>query len=124
MKVNKVIIRSQQLTREELLQLIQSIRACEQKSFPDKEISILLEVPELSSSECQEIRASIKPPYKYGPWIISLAGEASDWPEFGQYARQKYPELDEDLITMIEGLIEHVVEVKNIKSSIGGKKVN
>ena len=30
-----------------------------------------------------------------------------DWPEFRDYARQKYPnELDEDLITMIEDLIE------------------
>lgn len=31
----------------------------------------------------------------------------ADWPEFREYARQKYPdELDEDLITMIEDLIE------------------
>ena len=30
-----------------------------------------------------------------------------DWPEFREYAQQKYPgELDEDLITMIEDLIE------------------
>jgi transcriptional regulator with XRE-family HTH domain len=30
-----------------------------------------------------------------------------DWPEFREYARQKYPtEIDEDLITMIEDLIE------------------
>jgi transcriptional regulator with XRE-family HTH domain len=30
-----------------------------------------------------------------------------DWPEFREYARQMYPnELDEDLITMIEDLIE------------------
>lgn len=30
-----------------------------------------------------------------------------EWPEFREYARQKYPdELDEDLITMIEALIE------------------
>ena len=30
-----------------------------------------------------------------------------DWPEFREYARQKYPnELDEDLITLIEDLIE------------------
>jgi len=30
-----------------------------------------------------------------------------DWPEFREYARHKYPaELDEDLITMIEDLIE------------------
>ncbi len=32
---------------------------------------------------------------------------SSDWPEFREYARHKYPnELDEDLITMIEDLIE------------------
>lgn len=30
-----------------------------------------------------------------------------DWPEFREYAKQKYPNvLDEDLITMIEDLIE------------------
>jgi transcriptional regulator with XRE-family HTH domain len=30
-----------------------------------------------------------------------------EWPEFREYAQQKYPdELDEDLITMIEDLIE------------------
>ncbi len=31
----------------------------------------------------------------------------AEWPEFREYAKQKYPdELDEDLITMIEDLIE------------------
>ncbi|MBA7690960.1 hypothetical protein ES703_99496 [subsurface metagenome] len=35
-----------------------------------------------------------------------------EWPEFREYARRKYPELDEDLITMIEDLIEHQREVK------------
>jgi len=31
----------------------------------------------------------------------------TEWPEFREYARKKYPkELDEDLITMIEDLIE------------------
>jgi len=47
--------------------------------------------------------------------ILSIAGHlprvaetsSSAWPEFREYARQKYPkELDEDLITMIEDLIE------------------
>jgi len=39
--------------------------------------------------------------------------EASEWPEFREYARQKYPkELDEDLITMIEDLIERRRERK------------
>lgn len=37
---------------------------------------------------------------------VAEAGHA-EWPEFREYARQMYPdELDEDLITMIEGLIE------------------
>ena len=32
---------------------------------------------------------------------------AEEWPEFREYARHKYPaELDEDMITMIEDLIE------------------
>ena len=47
--------------------------------------------------------------------ILSIVGhlpriaeaENLEWPEFREYARQKYPdELDEDLITMIEDLIE------------------
>ncbi len=47
--------------------------------------------------------------------ILSIVGHLprvaetgpADWPEFSEYARQKYPnELDEDLITMIEDLIE------------------
>jgi transcriptional regulator with XRE-family HTH domain len=47
--------------------------------------------------------------------ILSLAGHlpgvaqspASEWPEFREYASSKYPEdLDEDIITMIEDLIE------------------
>ena len=33
--------------------------------------------------------------------------KVAEWPEFRDYAQQKYPgELDEDLITMIEDLIE------------------
>ena len=47
--------------------------------------------------------------------VLSIAGylprvaetEPAEWPEFREYAHQKYPnELDEDLITMIEDLIE------------------
>lgn len=47
--------------------------------------------------------------------ILALAGHLpriaegppTEWPEFREYARRKYPvELDEDLITMIEDLIE------------------
>ncbi len=47
--------------------------------------------------------------------ILSIIGHlpevdqrlAGEWPEFREYVQQKYPnELDEDLITMIEDLIE------------------
>lgn len=47
--------------------------------------------------------------------VLSLAGHLPrvaetgppEWPEFREYARQKYPdELDDDLIAMIEDLIE------------------
>ena len=47
--------------------------------------------------------------------ILSIVGHLprvaevspTEWPEFREYARQMYPnELDEDLITMIEDLIE------------------
>ncbi len=51
----KLTFESQQLTKEELQLLIQSIRDCEQESFPDKEISIWIEAPELSTQECEQI---------------------------------------------------------------------
>ncbi|MCH8864308.1 MAG: helix-turn-helix transcriptional regulator [Chloroflexi bacterium] len=47
--------------------------------------------------------------------VLSIAGHLpmvaekgpDEWPEFREYARQKYPdELDEDMVTMIEDLIE------------------
>jgi transcriptional regulator with XRE-family HTH domain len=39
------------------------------------------------------------------PGVAEIA--PPEWPEFREYAQQKYPdELDEDLITMIEDLIE------------------
>lgn len=60
---------SQQLDKETVQRLLQAIRDCEQKYFPDKEISMLIEVPELSEDECKQILTSIKPPYKYGPFI-------------------------------------------------------
>ena len=67
-----ITIQSKELSKEELRLLIQSIRDCEQKSFPDKEIAIWVEVPGVTAEECNEILASIKPPYKYGPIILDL----------------------------------------------------
>ena len=68
----RIIIESRQLTGEELQHLLQSIRDCERKSFPDKEITIHVEVPELSAAECRDLLAGIKPPYEWGPVIIDL----------------------------------------------------
>ena len=75
----KFTIQSKELTKEEVRLLIQSIRDCEIKCFSNKEISIWLEVPELTTAECTEILASIKPPYKYGPSVrqIRFGGSAS-----------------------------------------------
>ncbi len=46
--------------------------------------------------------------------VLSIAGHLprirdggpAEWPEFGEYAHRKYPELGEDIITMIEDRIE------------------
>ena len=67
----QLIIESQHLTKEELQLLIQGIRDCEQKSFRDKEIAIWIGAPELSASECEQILASIKSAYKYGPFHVT-----------------------------------------------------
>jgi len=62
----KLTVESQQLDKEELRHLIQAIRDCEQSSFPDKEIFIWVEAPELSAAEASNILASIKPAYRSG----------------------------------------------------------
>jgi len=67
-----VTVQSKQLTKEELRALIQGIRDSEQKSFPDKEIYIWIDAPELSRVECEELLTSIKPPYKSGPFHLDL----------------------------------------------------
>lgn len=67
-----ITIQSNELSKEELRLLIQSIRDCELKTFPDKEIAIWVEVPGWTAAECGEVLASIKPPYKHGPIILDL----------------------------------------------------
>lgn len=65
-----------------------------------------------SPRSCQKLAAYTGVPLQR---ILSLAGHIPplpnkgpvEWPEFREYAKRKYPsELDEDLITMIEDLIE------------------
>ena len=65
-----------------------------------------------SPRSCQKLAAYAGVPLER---VLSLAGHLPslpdkgppEWPEFREYAKRKYPEeLDEDLITMIEDLIE------------------
>ena len=65
-----------------------------------------------STSSCRKLAEYSGVPLEK---VLSFAGHlprvaeaaTSEWPEFREYARQKYTdELDEDLITMIEDLIE------------------
>lgn len=66
----KVIVQSQQLSKDDLRCLLQAIRDCEQSFFREKEIWILAEALELSADEMTEILISIKPHYEYGPTIF------------------------------------------------------
>jgi len=51
---------------------------------------------------------------------ITVEQAPAEWPEFREYAQKKYPdELDEDLVTMIEDLIERR---RGKRYDSGGKK--
>lgn len=69
----KITIRSNELSKEELRLLIQAIRDCEQQSFPDKDIFIWINAPDLTREEMTKILNSIKPAYKYGPIHVDLS---------------------------------------------------
>ena len=73
-----VSIKSDQLTKEDLRALLQAIRDCEMATFPDKEIYVLAEAPELSSDDMTDILTSIKPPYDYGPVIFKFRDKDSE----------------------------------------------
>jgi len=63
-------LQSDRLNKEDVRALLQAIRLCEMATFPDKKIRILVEVPELTTAETNEILKSIKPSFKYGPEIF------------------------------------------------------
>lgn len=65
-------LESDQLNKEDVRILLQAIRLCEMANFPNKKIQIFIEVPELTTDEMNEILKSIKPPYRWGPKIITL----------------------------------------------------
>ena len=73
-------VQSDQLNKEDVTALLQAIRLCEMATFPDKEIRIRVEVPELTAAETKEILTSIKPSFKYGPG--GFQEERVIWPSF------------------------------------------
>ena len=62
-----ICIQSKDMAKEELRLLVQSIRDCEQKSFPEKEIFILIYAPDLNTTEVSEMLGKIHPGYEDGP---------------------------------------------------------
>ena len=69
--MNSVItIRSSQLGKDDLKKLLQSIRDCEQANFPDKVVSIILEVPEMSEEEGVKLLKGIKPTFGVGLLVL------------------------------------------------------
>ena len=68
------------------------------------------DVPSITS--CQKLAGYSGMPLEKVLFIVGhlpriAEAEPPEWPEFREYAQRKYPaELDEDLITMIEDLIE------------------
>jgi hypothetical protein len=73
-----VTIKSEQLNKDDLRLLLQSIRDCEQKHFKDKEIFVGAEAPDLTTEKMTEIVKSIDPPYNYGPVVFKYRGEESE----------------------------------------------
>jgi len=39
--------------------------------------------------------------------IAQAHSKPSEWPEFREYVRKKYPQLDEDIVTMVQDIVEH-----------------
>jgi len=77
MKMN-VVVYSEELNKEDIQVLLQSIRDCEQKSFPDKTMVVAVFVPEMSTEEMTEILSQIKPPFKQGPMVLAGLSDKSD----------------------------------------------
>ena len=49
--------------------------------------------------------------------IAQAHSKPSELPEFREYVRRKYPELDEDIITMVQDIVEHLAKGKGQKQA-------
>ena len=76
MKMN-VVVYSEEMNKEDVRALLQSIRDCEQKSFPDKTIVVAVFVPELSTEDVNAILSQMKPSFKQGPVVLAGITDSS-----------------------------------------------
>jgi len=70
MKLN-VVIYSEELTGEDLERLLQSIRDCEQRAFPDRTMVIAIFAPEMPAEDVTAILQRLKPPFKQEPVVLA-----------------------------------------------------
>jgi hypothetical protein len=70
-----VIVRSEELDKDDVRALLQAIRDCEMSNFAEKAITITVHAPALSQEESTEILTSIEPPYEIGPFIFTKEKE-------------------------------------------------
>lgn len=71
-----LVISSKDLETPDLKALLQAIRDCEVANFPEKDIHIKIDVPELTTDSVKELLTSIKPPFKFGPLLFKFREEA------------------------------------------------
>ena len=57
----EVVIRGGNFSKQDIQDLLQAIRDCEQGKFPDKDISILVHAPSLNAEESTEIIKGVRP---------------------------------------------------------------
>jgi len=77
MKIN-MSIKSDQLNKEDIRALLQAVRDCEMATFPEKEIYVSVEAPNMVRADMTDILTSIKPPYNYGPVIFKYRDKEED----------------------------------------------
>lgn len=70
-----IIVRSEELDKDDVRALLQTIRDCEIANFKEKVITISVHVPALTKEECTAILTSIEPPYEIGPFTFTIEKE-------------------------------------------------
>jgi len=69
-----ILIKSEELNKEDLRALLQAIRDCETATFPQKHIYISVDAPDMTTEDMKDILTRIKPPFAYGLVIFKYRG--------------------------------------------------